>query len=131
MGDGDAELGGGERAGERRVHVAGDDDESGADVEQDPLEGHQHLAGLLAVRARADAHREVGGREAEVVEDLLGHPAVVVLARVDHELADVAAPLERGDQRSHLHEVRARADHVQHGGGLELSAGVGARQRGS
>ena len=87
------QLGGGERAGERRVHVAGDDDERRALLEQDPLERDQHLAGLLAVAARADAERVVGRREAEVLEDLLRHPAVVVLARVDDDLAGRAAPL--------------------------------------
>ena len=56
-------------------------------LEEDPLELDQHLARLLAVRARAHPERVVGRREAEIVEDLLGHPPVVVLARVDDDLA--------------------------------------------
>ena len=71
------------------------------------LEGDQDLAGLLAVAAGADAQRVVGGREAEILEDLLRHPAVVVLAGVDDHLARGAAPAQRLDQRGHLHEVRA------------------------
>ena len=86
MGDRDVQLRGGERAGERRVDVTGDDHDGGVDVEQDPLEGDQHLAGLLAVASRADAERVVGCREPEVLEDLLRHLAVVVLAGVDDDL---------------------------------------------
>ncbi len=117
VGDGDAELRRRERAGDRGVHVTGHDHESRALVEQDALERHQHLGGLLAVGAGADAERVIGSREPEIVEDLLRHPAVVVLARVDHELPRVAAPVQRGDQRRHLHEVGPRAHDMQHRGG--------------
>ncbi len=50
---------------------------------------------------------------------------VVVLARVDEPLVDVAALLERGVDGCHLHVVRARADDM----GDERSAGHSEESR--
>ena len=110
VGDADSELGGRERAGERRVHVAAHDDELGALFEEHALEGDEREAGLLPVRAGPDPEEAVRPREAEVVEDLRRHALVVVLARVDDELAEEATPPARLDDRRHLDEVRASSD---------------------
>ena len=110
VGDADPELGGRERAGQRRVHVAAHDDELGALFEQHALEGDEREAGLLPVRAGPDPEEAVRPREAEVVEDLRRHALVVVLARVDDELAEEATPPARLDDRRHLDEVRASSD---------------------
>ena len=114
---GDAELGRGERARERGVHVAGDDDDVGLDRRAGRCSNaRQDLGGLHAVRAGADAEEDVDVGEVEVGQDLVGHPAVVVLAGVDDDLAERAAALERRDDRRHLHEVRPRADDMDDGG---------------
>ena len=48
----------------------------------------QHLGGLHAVGAGADAEEDVDVGEVEVGQDLVGHPAVVVLPGVDDDLAE-------------------------------------------
>ena len=115
VGDGDAHLRRGERAGERGVHVAGDEHDVGLGVDQDLLERRQHLGRLHAVGAGADAEEDVDLGELQVGQDLVGHPAVVVLAGVDDDLAERLPALERGDDGRHLDEVRARADDVDDG----------------
>ena len=90
----------------------GDHDHGGPVGDEDLLEGDQNLAGLLAMRARTDSQRVIGHRKAKVLEDLLGHPAVIVLARVDHDLVRCAAVIERLDERGHLYEIRPGAHHV-------------------
>ena len=100
---------------------------AGALLEQDALEGDQDLAGLLAVAAGADAQRVVGSREAEILEDLLRHPAVVVLAGVHDHLAGGSAPAQRVDERGHLHEVRPGADDVHDGRWSAMGRGAAAR----
>ena len=57
--DGDPELRRGERAGERGVGVAVDEDGIRPFGEQDRLEGEQHPRGLLRVRPATDAQRVV------------------------------------------------------------------------
>ena len=64
--DRDVELDRGERAGERRVHVAGDDDEGGPPLEEHLLDADERPRGLLGVRAGADAEEDVGLRQAEL-----------------------------------------------------------------
>ena len=76
----------------------------------------QDLGGLHAVRAGADAEEDVDVGEVEIGQDVVGHPAVVVLAGVDDDLVEGLAALERRDDRCHLHEVRPRADNMDDGG---------------
>jgi hypothetical protein len=110
MRDGNAELGGGQRACERGVDVPADDNEVGTLLGEDALECDQREPRLLAVRARADAEEAIGLREAEVVEDLRGHPLVVVLARVHDEPAKAVAAAGGVDDGRHLDEVRPGSD---------------------
>ena len=108
--DRDVELHRGERAGERRVDVAGHDDELRPPLEQHLLDADERPRGLLAVGAGADAEEDVGLGQPELVEEDVGHLRVVVLARVDERDLD-SGLLERAVDGRRLHEVRARADH--------------------
>ena len=111
---GSEQLRGGQRGGQRRVDVAGNEHDVGLGLEQHRLEALHDRGRLLRVRAGADAERVVGLADAELLEEDLGHLAVVVLARVDeHVLELVAPPAElRGDRRD-LHHVRPRPDDGQ------------------
>ena len=133
VGDRDVELDRGERAGERRVHVAGDDDHVRAPLEQHLLDADERLRGLLAVRAGADAEEHVGLGQAELAEEDVGHLRVVVLAGVDERDLD-SGLLERAMDGRRLHEVRARADHERDVSGARRHRGsvqsAGARLAG-
>jgi hypothetical protein len=113
--DRDAELGGREGDGERRVDVTAHAHQIGLLLEQHALERLERPRSLHAVRPGADTEEDVGLGELEVRQHLRRHPLVVVLPGMDDALRDVAAVLERGDDRRHLHEVRARANDVHHG----------------
>jgi hypothetical protein len=92
------------------VHVAGHDHEVGPLIEQHWLDA-LHTCGLHRVRAGADAEHVVRLGHAELLEEQLGHHAVVVLAAVDEGVAAVReAPPQLRDRPGHFHEVRARAD---------------------
>ena len=109
--DRDQELRRGQGRRHRRVHVARDEDDVGLGLEQHRLEALHDRGRLLRVRSRADAERVVRLADAELLEEDLGHLAVVVLARVDeHVLELVGAPLDRRGNRGDLHHVRPRAD---------------------
>ena len=70
---------------------------------------------LLRVRSRPDPERVVRLPHAKLLEEDLGHLAVVVLACVDeHVLELVAPPAERRGDRRDLHHVRPRADDREH-----------------
>ena len=70
-------------------------------LQQHRLEPLHHAGRLLRVRARADAERVVGLADAELLEEDLGHLAVVVLAGVDeHVLELVRAPRQLGGDRA-------------------------------
>lgn len=110
VGDGDAELLGHDRAGERGVHVAHHHDEVGPVLHAHPLEGHHDARSLLRVRAAANAQVVVRLRDAELLKEDLAHAVVVVLAGVDElglELVLVLGQFthDGGD----LHEVGACA----------------------
>ena len=64
--------------------------------------------------AGADRELVVRLRQRQLLEEDVVDLAVVVLARVDEPLLDVAEPLERGVDRRDLHVVRPRADDVDH-----------------
>ena len=86
--DRDVELHGRERARERRVGVAEDDDALGPLREQDLLDPRQHARGLRGVGARARVEAVIRVGEPELLEEDRGELAVVVLARVQHDLVD-------------------------------------------
>ena len=95
-------------AGDRRVGVAADEDGVGPlalDHAGDPLLRHRDA---LLERQRADAEVELGQRQPQVGDLQVGHPRVVVLARVDQDLLDAAGVGKR--KRRGLHDLGARAD---------------------
>jgi hypothetical protein len=66
------------------------------------------------VRARADAERVVRIPDAQLLEEDLGHLAVVVLSGVDEHVFEVVGPArDLGGDWSDLHHVRARSDDRQ------------------
>ena len=105
---GDAQLHGGQPAGERRVRVPVHEHRAGLLLDHELLEHAQHLAGLPAVTAGADPEVEVGCRDAELLEEDVGHTVVVVLTRVDE---DLIVPLAQGAAyRRRLDELRPGSD---------------------
>ncbi len=112
MRDGQIELGGDQRRGERRVDVADDDDEVRPLLGEDRLEAEHHRRGLRRVAAAADAEIPIRLRQRQLVEEDLRQGVVVVLAGVDEPLGEAAALRQRGHHRRRLDEVRAGPDDV-------------------
>ena len=69
---------------------------SGAALERAPLDADEGFRGLLRMRAGADAEEVVGLRQAELVEEDVGHVGVVVLAGMDERRASTPASAARG-----------------------------------
>jgi hypothetical protein len=114
----DLELHRRERAGERRVDVAGDDDERRLALQQHLLDADESARGLLGVCAGADTEEDIGSRQTELVEKDRRHLGVVVLPGVyEHELEPGIERLQRAVDRRRLHEVRTGADHEADRGG--------------
>lgn len=109
VGDGDAELGGDEGAGQGAGHVADDDEPVGAALEEDGLEALHDVGGLSGVAGALAAEVHVRLGQAEVSEEEGGHVGVVVLPGVDEETFDAAAVAEGVDEGGDLHEVGPRA----------------------
>jgi hypothetical protein len=118
-----------ERGCERRVDVAGDEDEIGPEVEEHALEPVEGLRRLLAVVPGADAELDVRLGQRKLVEEDVVDEAVVVLPRVDESLVDAARALQRGVDGRDLHVVRTRADHVRDERPLPPSRARESRQR--
>ena len=96
---------------QRRVDVAGDDDEIGAVLLEYPFAADQRTSQLLGVAAGADAHDDVRLRQVEVAEKGVRHFAVVVLPRMDETAHDRGLEtVERVDHGCRLDEVRPGSD---------------------
>ena len=108
VGDGNVELLGDDRAGQRGVDVANDEHERGRLGDAQFLEREHDLGRLGRVAAAAGAHEQVGLGDAEFFEEDVVHFTVVVLARVDDLERQRALGLERAHDRGDLHEVRSR-----------------------
>lgn len=108
MGDGDVEFCGGEGARDGGVGVAVDEQPVGADGQELLLDAGEHLRGLRAVRAGADAEVGVGGAQAELGEEVVRHGRVVVLAGVEQELRGPGGG-ERGGAGAGFDELGAGA----------------------
>ena len=100
------EFGADHRAGGRRIDVANDNDPVGAVLEADLFIGNHDVAGLLGMRAAADAEMKVRIRHAEVFEYRVRHVVIVVLTGMHkHRLCPVGSRqcvIERRD----FHEIR-------------------------
>ncbi len=100
-----------QRARERRVDVADDDDLVGGIGLQPLVEAGHHPSGLHRVVRRADFEVDVGRTQAEVGEQRFRHRPVVVLPGVHEHRVDAGAR-EALEQGRDLHEVRPRSrDH--------------------
>ena len=104
----DAGLGGGERAGERRVRVAVDEHRVGPLVAQQLAERAEHAARLLGVRAAAERQLDLGRRHVELAHEDRRELVVVVLAGVDEQL--VVGGAQRPRDGRGLDELRPVAD---------------------
>src|ERR1039458_10058844 len=91
-----------ERSNERDVGFVGD---------HDGLEAAHDGRGLLRMRPRAYVQTLVGIRNAQALEEDIGHERVVVLAGVDEDLP-VPMVRQRTIDRGRFHEVWPRSDYV-------------------
>jgi len=117
--DGDAAFGRGDRCGQCRVHVSGNDDELRSELGEQALELSQ------CVRNRRRFELDVRLRQGKFREEDVFHDRVVVLAGVDELLVDVALLFEGDVDGRYLHVVGPRADDV----GDEGSAGHSEESR--
>ena len=113
MGDPQSQLGGHERDGERGVDVAGDHHYLGVLAQENRLDLHHHLRGLLRVRAAARSEVHVRLGHAQILEEDVGHLRVVMLAGVDQHLPHALALAQLGEDGRHLHEIGPGADDVK------------------
>ena len=116
VGDGDRQLGGGQRARQGRIHVAHHHQQIGPLGEQHRLHRQQHPRGLLGMRTGPDAEVDVGRTDLQVREERIRERRIVVLAGVDQPDVDRRArralALERAQDRRDLHEIGARSHHA-------------------
>ncbi len=108
VGERQAKLRGRQRPGERRVSIAKDDDPVWRLSDQYRFQLLEHLPGLLAMRAGADAQMVIGLRQIEFLEENVGERRVVVLARVHQHLIAPASQLST--EGGSLDELGAGAD---------------------
>ena len=114
VGDLDSQLRRAERRADGGVDVARDDHQVGALGAQHRLESLQDARDLLRVASRPDPQKVVRLRNAELVEEDLGHQPVVVLPGVDDRGGPIGKALaHRSDHRRHLDQVRPRSDYVE------------------
>ena len=106
--DRDARLGGGQRAGERRVRVAVDEHRVGPLVAQQRAERAEHARRLLGVRAAAERRARSPAAGLRAPDEDRDELVVVVLAGVDEQLV-VRGAQRAGDGRG-LDELRPVAD---------------------
>lgn len=139
VGDGNAELGGDQGAGDGGIHISDDDDPIRFFTQADGFESEHDVGGLHGVGAGANFEMVVGSGNAEFIEENARHLFIVMLAGVDEAALDRAAAaiaggvvsLDRVDDRRDFHKVRASAgnkDQFQRGGhnGVAGSGAMGA-----
>ena len=96
------------------VHIPDDDNNIGFLSDANLLKLHHYAGGLLSMRSRADSKVYVRNRNAEVPEENIGHPFVVMLPGVDKNALQIGRFLHLVHERSDLHEVRPGAHDVQY-----------------
>jgi hypothetical protein len=101
----DAELGARQGGADGGVHVAVKHHQRRRIVEELPFHPHQHVRRLGGLGARPDPEVDVGLGQAELDEEDVGHPLVVVLPGVHHPLLVAERP-QGPDNRGRLDEVR-------------------------
>ena len=109
MRDGDQQLRADERARERRVHVADDDDPIRPLIFADLVVLDHHTSRLLCVATAADSKVDRRLRKLQIREERVGHVRVVVLAGM-HDARAAPRLLRQGViERRDLHEIGARS----------------------
>jgi hypothetical protein len=111
--DADAALDGRERTGDRRIHVAVDDDPVGLEALQHRVEIDEDLAGLNGMGVRTDSQVHIRFRKSQFVEEPVAHRHVIVLAGVKQDLLQPSTRTPGMKHRGHLHEIGARANYVE------------------
>ncbi len=109
MRDSDAELGGDEGAGQRRVHVADDEEPIWAMLHDDRFKSLQDVGRLAGMAAFAATEIDIRLGQPQVGEKRSRHVGVVMLAGMDDETIDPAARVEGRQERGDLHEIRPRS----------------------
>src|SRR5262249_23747205 len=107
-----AQLRPSEGGADRRVHVAVKHHERRRVVEELALHADEHAGRHHGLRARADAEVDVGLGQAELNEEHVRHPLVVVLPG-GHDRPWVAKRGERADDRRGLDEVRPGPEYMR------------------
>jgi hypothetical protein len=101
------------RHSERRVDVAGNDDEVRPLLGEHVLHALHRSRGLLRVTARADSELVIGLRQPEFVHQDTRHHPVVVLAGVHQHVVAIRNSFPKlGVHRCGLHDVWPGPDHV-------------------
>ena len=112
MGDGYVQLRSHQRARQRRVGVAVDDQPVGAVVERDRLDAREHGGRLRAMGTGTHLEVAVRRRDRELAEEQVRHRVVVVLAGVQQKL--LMLPAQHARHRRSLDELRPRAYYREH-----------------
>jgi hypothetical protein len=107
------QLGGGHRAGERRIGVAIEQHGRRPLGEHHLLERDDHASGHRAMTTAVDPEPICWRRQVKFAEEQARHVVVEVLSGMDHHFSD-AARLERPAHRRRLDELRPGADDRQY-----------------
>ena len=103
-----------QRGGYGGVHIAVDQHEVRGFRDAYRFEAFHDCRRLVGMRSGAHAERVVGTRQIQITEERIGHLRVVVLSRVNDDMARGARRERPGDGRE-LHEVRPRTDDREDG----------------
>jgi hypothetical protein len=114
VGDRDAQLDRGQGRGEGGVDVSHHDQGARTLLGDHRLDPLQDLGGHLRMRARAHAQVRIGRGDPEVIEEVIRHGGVVVLAGVDQEHLELIPGTQLPKQGCDFHEVRAGGSHCHH-----------------
>ena len=108
VGHGDIQLGRGEGPCERGVRVTHHDHDGGLPAQHLVFERRQHSAHGRAVGPGTEAQVRIGLGYAQLIEELLRHPCVVVLTGVNE--TDLQPRAQRLAHRRQLDDLGSRAD---------------------
>ena len=108
-----AQLGANQYGRDRRVHIPIHQDHVRLAFEHDGFHPNHDLRRLLGMGARTNRKVHIGSRDAELLEEHIGHIDVVVLASVDEGLHHILPRLQGIQDGSDLHEVGTSSDDVK------------------
>jgi hypothetical protein len=105
MRDRHVQLRGDQCRGQGRVDVAVHDEQSRVELDELVLQRGEQRGRLAGMAAGAHTQVDVGPWQAELAEEDVGHPLVVVLAGVDEHVGVIGPSLRRPHHGRRLHEV--------------------------